>query len=439
VVRKGRRIGASTILAPRLIVAWMLVCAPLCELPPGETLTIPLISVRKGEAANRIAQISAVLRALGIEHEVTGEQVSVPGYNCKIRVVARNWKSVVGDTCGMLWCDEVSRWESDESSSNPAAEVMGSLRPTLATIPCALEFLVSSPWSEDDYHAQQFELGDTDEQRVAFIPSWVGNPTLSEEETRRLEPDQRIWLREYAAVPSQMVSAALDKDDSRAAFGMVLPPGAERRWAVIDASSLRGDCFAWMVGHESRGGVVIDDIGGWEDKALREVQLDEVVASIAGVCRNRGIVRVFGDQREEAGLSALFGQQKIMFTSIAWTLPSKHEAFLALRRLLRDRRMQLPEHAQLLTEMRTCRARLLPSGLTSYETNGLDYLSCLITLMHAYSTEWSHSLSRLLGGGALEPPTTPDEIEAERSRKLKLEASKRVEQRLGIARSRVGP
>jgi len=418
-VRKGRRIGASTIIAPRLIAAWILAAVPRVQLPPGEIIVVGLVSVRRGEASNRIAQISAVLSAVRIPHVAKASQIDLIGAPVEIRVITRNWKTAVGENIGLLWCDEVSRWESDESSSNPAVEVVGSLKPALATLQAqglALMTLVSSPWSEDDYHASQYDRGDTDDQCTAFLPTWVGNPTLTEAGTHRLERDERVWLREYGAIPGNVLSQALDSADVNTAFGMVVPVGDLRRWCVIDASSLRGDSFAWMIGHEARGGLVVDLIGGWGDSSLRELTLDTVVDEISMACKSHGISRVWGDQREEAGLEVLFRQHKISFESFAWTNPSKHEAFTFLRRLLRDCRMQLPEHAVLQAQMRQCRARLLPGGTTSYETNGLDYLSCIITLLHGYQHYYERALSEMLTGRALAAPESPEDAQVRRNR-----------------------
>jgi hypothetical protein len=432
-IRKGRRVGASTIIAPRLITAWIKVVGPRLELPPGETVVVGLVSVRRGEAANRIAQISAVLTACEMKHEVTGEEIRLVGAPLKICVLTRNWRSAVGDNLGLLWCDEVSRWESEDSSANPASEVISSLKPTLATLQAqgfALMVLSSSPWSEDDYHATQYARGDTADQHVAFLPTWVGNPTLSESMTHILEPDERVWNREYAAIPGNVLSQALDSEDVNAAFGMVVPAGDLRRWCCIDASSLRGDAFAWMIGHEARGGLVVDKIGGWSDSNLRDLSLDNVVNEIALECRARSITRVWGDQREEAGLEVLFRQQRLSFESFAWTNPSKHDAFTMLRRLLRDRRVQLVEHATLQTQMRTCKARLLPGGATSYETNGLDYLSALITLIHGYERYYPQALSQILAGRILDVPVSDEErkkaeLEAQRI-KYRKQAEKRA-------------
>lgn len=62
----------------------------------------------------------------------------------------------------------------------------------------------------DDYHALLFDAGDTDHQLVSFAETWLANPTISEEQTHALEPDERVWSREYAGQPGATLSAALD-------------------------------------------------------------------------------------------------------------------------------------------------------------------------------------------------------------------------------------
>jgi hypothetical protein len=436
VLRKGRRIGASTIVAPRLIVAWCLVVPPRLRLPPGETVEVAIVSIIRGEASNRIAQIAAVLRALRIEHEAIGERIRIPSLRVLIRVYTRSWRSAVGPTIGLLWCDEVSRWESGDASANPAAEVMASVKPALAAIPDALIVLASSPWSVDDYHATQYDRGETDEQCVAFLPTWVARPELTEEETHRLEPDARIWSREYAAVPGHTVSSALDADDVRAAFGTVLPTDVHERWLAIDASSLRGDAFAWALGHRSRRGLVIDEVGGWEDRDMQDQTYEGIVASLAERARAAGVRTVWGDQREGRGLESLFARRGLTFVAYDWTLPSKHDAMLALRRLLRDRRIQICEHATLAEQMRTCKARLNPSGVVSYDLHGRDYLSCIVTALHAYQRDYPARMAEMLSGGELSAPESDSErtqrVAREQAQRYRREAQKRVARRRGI-------
>ena len=49
--------------------------------------------------------------------------------------------------------------------------------------------------------AKSFEKGNNTFQLVAQAPSWIANPTITEEETHDAEPDLLDWSREYAAIP----------------------------------------------------------------------------------------------------------------------------------------------------------------------------------------------------------------------------------------------
>jgi len=385
VVRKGRRIGASTVIAPRLAVAWVICAAQSLRLPPGESVIVGFVSVGRNEASDRLEQVAVVLDALQIAYESrpSAGEIALLDIPVRFRILTRNWRTAVGRTIGFLWCDEVSRWEDADTSANPAREVIASLMPSTATIPTSLVALVSSPWSIDDFHAERYELGDTKDQTTAFLPTWVGNPTLSEEDTHSLEPDLRIWSREYAAIPGATISQALDPSDVAAAFDVTPGTNQNQGFLSIDASSLRGDAFAWIAGHESRTGIVVAEVGSFEDDSLRTHTMADVVERIAVRAKAWRTSTVFGDQREEAGLRSLFAQRGIGLQTFAWSDVSKASAFTLLRRLLRDRMISLCHHEKLRKQMIGCKAHLMPSGRTRYATNGLDYLSALITLMHA--------------------------------------------------------
>jgi hypothetical protein len=160
-------------------------------------------------------------------------------------------------------------------------------------------------------------------------------------------------------------------------------PRTGRSFICIDASSLRGDSFAWLGGYESSSGLVIGEVDGIDDAVLTGIKMDDVVSQVAARAKAWGTDVVFGDQREEAGLAALFAQHGISLVTIAWTDTSKHDAFTLLRRLMKDEQLSLCEHEKLQHEAKSCKVQLMPSGRHKYGTNGLDYLSSLITLMHA--------------------------------------------------------
>jgi hypothetical protein len=164
---------------------------------------------------------------------------------------------------------------------------------------------------------------------------------------------------------------------------MTQPIRTGRPVVSIDASSLRGDGFAWLVAQESSSGLIITKVSAIEGAELRRHSMTEIVAMVAADARAAGARVIYGDQRESASLASLFAAEGLAFTSFAWSEPSKDTAFQTLRRLLRERQLHLCSHAGLRKEMLECKAHLRPSGRTHYQTNGLDFLSALVTLMHA--------------------------------------------------------
>lgn len=381
VIRAGRRAGKSSTLC-RLAVCWALYGGWV--VPPGDVAVIPFVSVDRDEAGARLRTIADILRALGAGFEPRGDELELNERLLVFRVVTCSTRGTVGFTSVAIFGDEMARWESRDTAANPAREVMGSLRPTMATQALAFEVCSSSPWGTDDYHADLFEQGDDAHQVTSFAPTWIANPTLTEERTHELEPDPRVWSREYAAEPGATISAALDPADIAAAFASGLAVSG-RGFVSIDASSLRGDAFTWIGGREGNGGdLAVLEVGGWSGDELRHVSMADIVKHIASRARAWGTGVVFGDQREEASLRSLFVQQQIAFVDYAWSIQSKDDAVQRLRRLLRERKLALCAHDAMRRELVGLKAHLLPSGKVKYATNGRDYASALITLMHAH-------------------------------------------------------
>lgn len=386
VIRAGRRAGKSSTLC-RLAVAWAL--WGTWFVPPGDVAVVPFVSVSKDEASARLRTIAAILRTLDVPFVERGDELEITeGRPVLFKAFACNTSAVVGFTSIAVFCDEVARWESRDTGANPAREVVASLAPTMATQPAAFMVLSSSPWSVDDFHAEQFDLGDTAYQIASFAPTWIANPTITEDQTHELEPDERVWSREYAAVPGSTVSAALDPADVLACFGLKHTGRLTRGFLAIDASSLRGDAFAWVAGRETDAReLVVLEVDAFEGEQLRDVSMTQVVDRITARAVAWNTHVIYGDQREEASLTSMFSERGRRLETFAWSEASKDSAFMMLRRLMRERRVSLPDHAGLRREMTGIKAHLLPSGRTKYATNGLDYVSALLTLIHAVCAE----------------------------------------------------
>lgn len=381
VKRCGRRGGKST-TACKAVIAWAWFGS--WYVPPGDDPVVTIVSVNRVESAARLKTIAAMLDALGLKYEERGDEIEMVAPRVVFRTFAATTSAVVGHTSICIIADEAAQWESRDTSANPAREVAGTMRPTMATQLYAFEWWLSRPWGTDDYHAEMFDQGDTEHQTVSYAPTWIANPTISEERTRELEPDERVWSREYAAVPGATVTAAIDGADLAACFGRSTPTDLGNPFVAIDASSLRGDAFSWLCGAATdEGEIVVTEAGGFEGEQLRHVSSADVVAKIAGRAQAHGVSTIFGDQREEAALRSLFNQHSLTLQSYAWSEPSKDAAMQLIRRWMREHGLYLPEHPRLRSELASMKARLLPSGRIKYETGGLDYASALITLAHA--------------------------------------------------------
>lgn len=196
-IRGGRRGGKSSTVC-RIAVAEIL--NEKHNVPPGDIGIFAIISATKEQAKERLKTCGQILSALGIAHHQTAESITLDDRPTGIRCFAGTLRAAVSFTSIGALADEIARWQ-DEDGANPAKEILASLRPTAATMPHAQFWLVSSPWSVLDEHHRMMAAGDGPSQRVFTGTTWQMNPSLTEADTRALEPDEPTWSREYAAVP----------------------------------------------------------------------------------------------------------------------------------------------------------------------------------------------------------------------------------------------
>jgi hypothetical protein len=417
VLRVGRRGGKSTTLC-RVAVAVALWGS--WSVPPGDLAVIPFVSVDRDEAGARLRTIADILSALGIPFDERNGEIELRGRRLVFRVVTSSVRGTVGFTSVAVFADECARWEARDAAANPAREVMASLRPTMATQPTAFEVCSSSPWGTEDYHHELFEQGDTEHQVTSFAPTWVANPTLSEARTHELEPELRIWSREYGGVPGSTLSLAIDPEAITAAQRPA--PSELSMMAPIvsfDFSSGRGDAtvwarvawahrpqvpeylaerrytgfrdqnrqpvYEWVPLLDAKGErqpnpdyrpspplLLVGPIQSITGSFWQSVTSTQLVARIAADARAWGASWVIGDQASSYALEGQFAQHGIRFMGIPWTNPNKAAAVERIRRWLRDRQVILPLPSssdaakRLDSELRRFQERLLPSGVATY-------------------------------------------------------------------------
>ncbi len=197
--RGGRRAGKSSTLIGRVAVFEMLSTKHV--VPPGDIGWFIVISADKTQAKNRIKTAHKALDDLDIVHRHTTEEITLGDRAVGMKAIAATLEAVVSDTCIGCLCDEMARWRDKDSGANPAKDILTSLKPSMATMPNAIAWYISAPWSTLDEHHKMYEAGNDETQEVFFGTTWDLNPTITEEDTRKLERDKQSRDREYGAIP----------------------------------------------------------------------------------------------------------------------------------------------------------------------------------------------------------------------------------------------
>jgi hypothetical protein len=432
------------------------------QIPPGERHFWAYVSKTKDEATQRLALIERLLADLGIDYARQGDEIALRDLPRGWRVFAATIGAVSGFRCFGYSADELAKWQAGPELANPAVEVCGSLNAMTITHPAARRVLISSPLGSLDYHFERFEQGNTTDQIVAHAPSWVANPAgITEEQTRKAEPNATVWRREYPAIPQANYSSAFDPDAVARALGRIVTI-AQSHQAVgfVDLSSGRGDACAfgvasWCVPVADHREIARYEQGKWvplmvstvvggvpmrfpspteghfdtardaegfpvETEAWRranrpvlvwhtidaiegrfngKISGSDLVAHIARLFHQSGVREVIGDQREEFFARSEFARHKLEFRSLAWTSANKTEAITRLNRLFGDDAMALPDRPKLRRELLSYVERVTPSGSLTYSGRGAhdDEVSLLITCAIA-------ELERLMPGSSLHAP-----------------------------------
>lgn len=423
VARVGRggtksHVSAKVALNEALFGSW--------SVPPGERHFFAFASATKDEASQRLALLESFLTALGIGYERKGDTLLLASRPTGFRVFAADVAAASGYRCIGYAADELSKWISGSEFSNPAIEVITSMDSMCVTHGDRVRrLLVSSPFSIIDHHAERFALGNTDYQLTAHAPTWIANPSVTEEQTRKLaRHNERLWRREYAAIPDAAVGAAFNAEAFEPLFGYLQGRMVVRdRICALDPSQLRGDRFVAMfasvcepikgpseqlvIGGVPQTRIVDDGLGGsyvspvwepridhplvsvdailsWGDTDAKRMDVIDVVDSVASECKRRGINKVVSDQCVFSMIGGQLQRKGITFKEYSWTQESKEQAVTLLNVMARSRTLALPASApELKRELNIITARATHTGRYSYDTNGRDFASALISLSHA--------------------------------------------------------
>ena len=195
------------------------------KIPPGQTWTIPLISVGPDDANRRINGIAAVFRADGdaIIGEDTGEGKAkegiriaraprgsldlfdVRGNPIQIGSIAGTVGNVSGPSTVSLLIDEAAKLHDRSTNASPLTEIIASAAQTSRGREGWRGIIASSSFDRSGIHFQLVEQGDTETNFVARIgPQFIdaalaGFEDVATWEDRRGDYEAAKIIREHAA------------------------------------------------------------------------------------------------------------------------------------------------------------------------------------------------------------------------------------------------
>lgn len=439
--RIGRRGGKSSTLS-RLAVVEAIYGRH--EVPPGDVGTVAIISTDRPEAMGRLRTIEAILDALGVAWKPCSRGIvgiEIVGKRVAFRVFTATIAGVSGFTGIFVLCDEVAKWADADTGANPATEVVSSVRPTMQTMPNARMVLSSSPMGMLDAHYDAFELGETDLQVTAYAPTWVANPTISEAQTRRDEPDESKWEREYAAIPQAEVEESLLSEMvvDRATRKATINEKGER---VVDVAREAGHFYVATIDAATRGNawtLIVATRGpdrvrrivlAREWRGTRSIPLvpSEVFVEIRELLKPYGLTWLFSDQWAGDALRDIARTCGLSLALEAWTSVSKREAYEGLRSMLLDEELELPPDNAVKVDLLGIRKKLTRNGVT-YElsTQGARHSD--------YAPAIAMAALKVRGVATIEAPKKSDAekaADAKRAFLLGLEKDRKRNERLGI-------
>jgi len=392
----GRRGGKS-----RLAAALAVGLATLREWPHlarGEVGRVLLLSASRTQAkamrdyCQGIVDASPMIRA-----QVRRETATVLDFGrTRVEVMSAHHRTLRGYSACAVVADEIAHWIDDDGASNPAAEVLRAVRPTLASMPDSVLMATTTPWARSgaawemyrDYWATP---GDT---VVWHAPSVRMNhaPWLAAEVAREELRDPVNAATEYGAAFRTDVSAFLPREAVEACVrdGGALPARADVPYvAFTDSSGGVADSYTLALAHrEQRDGRAICIVDRVEE---RRAPFDprEVTRDFAALVRAYGVRQVSGDRYSASWTSGAWEAEGLRYVPSELTAS---ELFRSMVPALLAGDIELPDDPRLIGQLLALERRSARGGREqiSHPPNGHDDVAVAVAgVLHLVSARRS--------------------------------------------------
>jgi hypothetical protein len=366
----GRRAGKSFILS--VIACFLAVFRDWRPyLSPGEVGTIKVIATDRKQARVIHRYCRALLKQVpaftSLINRETDDELILSN-RITIEIQTASFRSVRGFTCIAVLADEIGFWRSDESA-NPDAEIIAAIRPAMATVPGAMFLAASSPYARrgELYQAYRQHHGHDDAPVLVWqAATRVMNPTVPQRLIdEELERDPAKASAEYLAQFRSDIESFISREvvDAAVAPGRhELPKLSNVAYrGFVDPSGGSADAMTLAIAHRDRSGSVILDL-------VRErrppFSPEQVAAEFAATLKGYGVHRVVGDHYAGAWPKEQFAKHGVRYET---SDRSKSEIYLESLPLLNSGKVELLDHARLISQLCGLERRTARSGRDSID------------------------------------------------------------------------
>lgn len=320
---------------------------------PGERCYVMLIGVDKAQASVALNYIRAyfdeipMLRAL-VERETANGLDLTNGVTIEVR--ANSYRSVRGRTIAFCVFDEVAHW-MDDRSTNPDVEVLNAVLPSMATIPTARLFAITTPYARKGLAWQRYRdcWGHDGDVLVVKAASRDLNPSLPQrivDDALAADPQAAAceWLGEFRSDIQSFLDAELVESAARSEpLEIPYRPGT-RYAAFVDHSGGRQDAAALGIAHREGERVVVD--------LCRHVPApfdpEHVTGIFCEVLKAYGLRQASGDRYGAGWVEQSFTSRGIDYRAADMT---RSEIYVEATPLFSTGRIELPPDRKLLVEI----------------------------------------------------------------------------------------
>jgi hypothetical protein len=368
----GRRGGKSLILA--LIAAFL---AAFCDWSPyltgGERGTIMIVATDRRQAATIFKYLKEMLSIpllAGLITRETNDTLDLAN-GITIEIQTASFRTIRGRTVVAGLADELAFWMGDDSA-NPDKEIIGALRPAMATIPGALMLKASSPYARRgvlwDDHRKHFGV-DTSATLVWQADTRTMNPSVPQSFIdSAIEDDPSSAAAEYGAQFRSDVESFISREAIEAVTSIgVFERGhisGQRYYAFNDPSGGSSDSMTLAIAHlEIRNNektVILD--------AVREVRApfspEAAVDEFAQLLKIYGITAVCGDRYAGQWPRECF---KVHGINYEVSEKTKNDIYRDLLPIINSRQCDLLDHPRLFGQLVSLERRTARGGRDSID------------------------------------------------------------------------